>query len=378
MADYYEILGVPRDASQADIKKAYKRLVRENHPDVAADKAQAEKKMGAINEAYGVLNDPDKRSFYDQYGSAPGQQMDGGFESEGFGGFPFGDIFDSFFGGGGRSSRGPRPTRGHDIRVLVDISLEDAFNGVKREIVYSVEEKCLTCQGKLSTEPDGVEVCSTCHGTGQVNRQIRIAFGSVMQTVTCPDCKGVGKHVKKPCPECHGTGMVENEKHVEVTIPPGADSGLTLRVPEKGEPGQLGGPNGDLLVVVRVNGSEREDKGNGFNRDGDDLIAWRKLTFTQAALGAEVEIELIDGTKDRIKIPAGTQSGTKFTLKGKGMPRFRRSGRGNLYVFVLVMVPTKLNAKQKSLLKEFAEAGSQEAESGSGGLWEKIKNAILG
>ncbi|MDO5296297.1 MAG: molecular chaperone DnaJ [bacterium] len=373
MADYYEVLGVSREASQADIKKAYKRLVRENHPDVAPDKAQAEKKMGAINEAYGVLSDPDKRSYYDRFGAAPGQNGDmGGSDMGGFGGFPFGDIFDSFFGGGA-SSRGPRPTRGRDIRVMLEISLSDAFTGVKREVKYSVEEVCLTCQGKLSTEPDGVETCAQCHGTGQVNRQINIGFGTVVQTVTCSACRGVGKNVKKPCPECHGQGIVENEKHLEVSIPAGIDDGTTLRVGGKGEPGQLGGPSGDLLVVVRVNA-----EGSGFDRDGDDLIAWRKLTFTQAALGADVEMDLIDGTTEQIKVPAGTQTGSKFRLKGKGMPKLGRKGSGDLYVFVAVMVPTKLNNKQKELLKEFAEAGSQEAEEKGGGWFEKLKNAIFG
>ena len=372
MADYYEVLGVPREASQADIKKAYKRLVRENHPDVAEDKAQAEKKMGAINEAYGVLSDPDKRSYYDRFGAAPGQNGDmGGADMGGFGGFPFGDIFDSFFGGG--ASRGPRPTRGRDIRVMLEISLSDAYTGVKREVKYRVEEVCLTCQGKLSTEPDGVETCSQCHGTGQVNRQINIGFGTVVQTVTCPGCRGVGKNVKKPCPECHGHGIVENEKRLEVSVPAGIDDGTTLRVGGKGEAGQLGGPAGDLLVVVRVNAA-----GSGFDRDGDDLVAWRKLTFTQAALGAEVEMDLIDGSKETIKIPAGTQTGSKFRLKGKGMPKLGRKGAGDLYVFVAVMVPTKLNSRQKELLKEFSEAGSQEAEEKGGGWFDKLKKAIFG
>ena len=373
MADYYEVLGVPHDASQDEIKKAYRRLVRENHPDVAEDKAKAEKIMGTVNEAYGVLSDPDKRSYYDRFGSAPGQN--GGMDSAdmgGFGGFPFGDIFDSFFGGGA-SSRGPRPTRGRDIRVYVELSLSEAFTGVKREVSYRVEEVCLTCQGKLSTEPDGVETCSQCQGHGQVNRQINIGFGTVMQTVTCPACKGVGKKVKKPCPECHGRGIVNYEKHLEVTIPAGIDDGTALRVGGKGEPGTLGGPAGDLLVVVRVNAV-----GSGFERDGDDLIAWRKLTFTQAALGADVEMDIIDGTKEKLKIPAGTQTGTKFRLKGKGMPKLGRKGSGDLYVFVAVMVPTKLNSKQKELLKEFAEAGSQEAEEKGGGWFDKLKNALFG
>ena len=376
MADYYEVLGVSRNASQDDIKKAYKRLVRANHPDVAEDKAKAEKLMGTINEAYGVLNDPDKRSYYDQFGTAPGQNggMGGGPDMGGFGGFPFGDIFETFFGGGGRgsSSRGPRPTRGRDVHLVESITLQEAFAGVKREVHYEVEELCLTCQGKLTTEPDGVEECHKCKGTGQIDRRLNIGFGTVLQTVACPECRGQGKKITKPCPECHGRGVVHTEKHLEVEIPAGIEDGMTIRAQDQGEPGKLGGHHGDLLVTINVQEME------GFQRERDDLVAWRKLTFTQAALGAEVEIDLIDGTTARLKIPAGTQSGERFTLKGKGMPHMRSSGAGNMYVHVLVVVPTKLNAKQKQLLQEYAQAGSEEAEEKSNGWFNKLKDAIFG
>ena len=374
MADYYEVLGVSREASPADIKKAYKRLVRENHPDVAEDKAKAEKMMGVINEAYSVLGDPDKRSYYDRFGSAPGEHGDmGGADMGGFGGFPFGDIFDSIFGGMGGRSRGPRPSRGQDVHVHRTITLQEAYTGIKQEIEYKVEEVCLSCQGKGSSAPDGVETCSQCHGSGQVNRQISIGFGSVVQTVTCPSCNGAGKIIKKPCQECKGRGIVNTKKHIEVSIPAGIESGTALRVGGKGEPGKLGGPAGDLLVVVEV-----DEKGSGFERDGDDLVAWRKLTFTQAALGDKVELELIDGSTEVITIPAGTQTYSKFRIKGKGMPKLGRKGAGDVYLFVAVMVPTKLNAKQKELLQEFAKAGSQEAEGKKDGWFGKITDALFG
>lgn len=374
--DYYEVLGVSRDASQQDIKKAYKRLVRQFHPDVATDKEDAQKQMMAINEAYGVLSDEDKKSYYDAYGRAPGQNGDP--RDQGFGGFggfsPFGDIFDSFFDMGGRGQRrANQPSRGRDIRIGISITLEEAFRGVTQDVEYSVEETCLTCRGKKTTEADGLEVCKTCNGQGQVQRQINIGIGSISQVVPCPKCGGVGQKVVKPCKECKGKGVVSSKKRVSVTVPAGVDNGMQMRVAGQGEPGTNGGPSGNLLTLIQVGEDER------FTREGDDLITTKRINFTQAALGDTVAIDTIDGTSQVIKIPAGTQSNTTFRLRGKGMPRLNNPGSfGDLHVAIIVMVPTKLNDKQKKLLNEFAAAGSQEAHDGSNSIFGRIKDAIFG
>lgn len=372
--DFYEVLGISRQASQQEVKKAYKKLVRQFHPDVAEDKAAAEKQMGVINEAYGVLSDEEKRAYYDRYGAAPGTSQPGmggaDFGGSGFG-FPFGDIFEGIFGGMG-GQRGNVAARGRHIQVEVTVTLEEAYTGVKRDVKYSVEETCLSCQGKLTTEPDGLVTCSTCGGSGQVRRQLNLGIGVVNQVVPCTACEGRGKIVKKPCKECRGRGLVVTEKHLEVNVPAGVDTGVTLRISGKGEPGINGGPPGNLLVVVQVEDSEE------FEREGADLLVKRRVTFTDAALGSSAEIKLVSGNTETITIPAGTQSGSTFRLRSKGMPHLGRSGFGDLHVVVEVMVPTKLNAKQKSLLKEFAQAGSQDAEPSKSGLFGRIRDAIFG
>ena len=372
--DYYQILGVPRDASLSDIKKAYKRLARQYHPDVAEDKAEAERRFGEMNEAYSVLSDEEKRAYYDRFGQVPGQSASApDFGGGGFG-FPFGDLFETLFdmGGGGRGRATNRATRGRDLRVGLRITLEEAFTGVKRDVAYQVEELCLNCQGRRTTEPDGLETCRTCNGAGQVQRIVNIGFGSLTQVGPCHDCQGQGRILKKPCPECRGRGQVNTRKTLEVSVPPGVDNGLSLRIAGKGEPGQSGGPPGNLLVTIQV------EKHPLFERQGDDLVVLHRLTFTDAALGAQVLIPQVVGDPEPMKIPAGTQSQTTFRMRGKGMPRLQQSGRGDLHVVVDVMVPTKLNSKQKKLLKEFAEAGSQEAEASEGGLFGRIRDAIFG
>lgn len=375
--DYYQVLGVPRDASLSDIKKAYKRLARQYHPDVAEDKQEAERRFGEMNEAYSVLSDEEKRAYYDRFGQAPSQNA-GGYGGQDLGGFgfPFGDLFETLFdlggAGGGRGRASNRPTRGRDLRVGVRVTLEEAFTGAKREVAYQVEETCLNCQGRCTTEPDGIQTCATCKGAGQVQRVVNIGFGSLTQVGPCPDCRGQGRTLKKPCPECRGRGVVNTRKTLEITIPPGVDNGLSLRIGGKGEPGQFGGPPGNLLVTIQV------DPHPDFERQGDDLIQRRRITFTEAALGAQVPVNLLVGEPEPIKIPAGTQGGTTFRVKGRGMPRLGHSGHGDLHVVVEVMIPTKLNARQKALLKEFAEAGSQEAEEPSGGIFGRIRDAIFG
>ncbi len=374
--DYYQILGVPRDASVSDIKKAYKRLARQYHPDVAEDKQEAERRFGEMNEAYSVLSDDEKRAYYDRFGHAPSQNVGPGAADMGGFGFPFGDLFETLFdlggGGGGRGRSANRPTRGRDLRVGVRVTLEEAYTGARREVAYQVEETCLNCQGRCTTEPDGVQTCKTCQGAGQVQRIVNIGFGSLTQVGPCPDCRGQGRTLTKPCSECRGRGVVNTRKTLEVAIPPGVDNGLSLRISGKGEPGQSGGPPGNLLVTIQV------EPHPSFERQGDDLIHRHRVTFTEAALGARIPIQQLIGEPEPMKMPAGTQSGTTFRMKGKGMPRLGGSGHGDLHVMVEVMVPTRLNSKQKELLKQFAEAGSQEAEEGSGGFFGRIRDAIFG
>ncbi|MCE7871246.1 molecular chaperone DnaJ [bacterium CPR1] len=371
MADYYDILGVPRDASKDDIKRAYKKLARQYHPDVAQDKTEAERRFGQINEAYSVLADDEKRAYYDRYGSVPSAAQEGA-DFGGFGGFPFGDLFDTLFdfGGGGRRQRQARPSRGSDLRMGIRISLVDAFQGASREVELTSDVACAQCEGRRTLEADGFQNCPQCAGMGQVQQIINTPFGRLTQVAPCAACRGQGRQLVKPCPGCRGAGRTPQKRTLSVKIPPGMDSGDKIRMRGEGEPGTLGGPPGDLYLVVEV--AEHEE----FRRQGDDLSRSLKITFTDAALGASVEVPLLTGEKETLKIPGGTQNGTVFRFKGKGMPRFQRSGRGDLHVEVEVMVPTKLNSKQKKLLKEFAEAGSQEAEPQS--FFEKIRDAIFG
>lgn len=373
--DYYSVLGVSRDASDEDIKKAYRRLVRKYHPDVAEDKEKAQAEMIKVNEAYGVLSDADKRAYYDQYGAAPGRGPGGGGgDFGGFGGFGgFGDIFESFMNmgmGGARGGGGGRqPRRGRDVRLAVSITLEEAYTGCKKDIEYTVLESCSECRGKGSTEADGIKDCDTCHGQGQIRRTINIGFGSIAQAMECPSCGGSGKKVVKPCKECRGAGKVKIKKRREVSIPAGVDTGNGVRLSGEGEAGVDGGPSGNVNIIIEVKDDKR------FERDGADLLYRKRVTFTEAALGAEVDVEQVSGDPQKLKIPAGTQSGTVFRIRGKGMPDLR-GHFGDMHVLVQVMVPTKLNKEQKRLLEEFAKAGSQEAKEHGKSIFEKIKDGL--
>lgn len=373
--DYYNTLGVSRDADKNEIKRAFKKLAREYHPDVAEDKGNAEKKFGEINEAYSVLSDDEKRAHYDRYGSAPGANQPGG--GEGFGGFGggfggFGDLFESIFdlGGGGRRQQQARPARGADYRMGLRMTLEEAFQGVTKDVNLTSEVNCPKCDGKMTLEEDGWQGCGVCHGSGQLHQAVRTPFGQLTQVAPCGACQGRGRTLKKPCPECSGRGSVEKTRVLQVKVPAGIDTGKLIRMPGEGAPGHLGGPAGDLYLAIEVEPHKE------IERRGDDLILKRNVRFTDAALGGNVEFEVLLGEKETLKVPAGTQNGTTFRFKGKGMPRLNRSTRGDLHVIVDVMVPTKLNAKQKKLLKEFDEAGPQETEPAS--LFDKIKDALWG
>ncbi len=368
--DYYSVLGVPRDADKKQIKSAFKRLARQYHPDVAENKAEAEQKFGEINEAYSVLSDDEKRAYYDRFGQAPGANGGGGGGGfDGFEGFGFGDILDSIFGmgGGGRRRRGP--SRGANLRMNLTITLEEAYEGVSKEIDLTSDVRCDRCSGKGHVDPDGVRNCRECGGTGQVHQVVRTPFGQLTQVAPCAACGGRGREIIKPCSQCDGRGVSSKRRTLSVKVPAGVDTGMMIPIQGEGAPGAQGGPPGDLYLAIDV--KPHED----FERRGDDLIRRLKLTFTEAALGATVEVPMLVGEPKQLKIQAGTQNGTILRVKGAGMPRRERASQGDLHVIIEVMVPTKLNCKQKKLLKEFAEAGSQQAEPS---LLNKLRDAIFG
>jgi len=374
--DYYQILGVSRDADKSEIKRAFKRLAREYHPDVAEDKSAAEVKFGEINEAYSILSDDEKKAYYDRFGHAPGANQaepGGGFGGFGGGFGGIGDLFESLFDlggmGGGRRQQA-RPSRGADYRMGVRMTLEEAFQGVTKDVELTSDVACSRCEGRQTLEADGFANCTTCHGTGQLHQQVRTPFGNLTQVAPCGACQGRGRTLKKPCPECSGRGSVEKKRTLQVKIPAGIDTGKLIRMPGEGAPGNLGGPAGDLYLAIEVEPHKTVE------RRGHDLYVKKQIYFTDAALGGSVEVEVLLEQKETLKIPAGTQNGTVFRFKGKGMPKLDRASRGDLHVMVEVLVPTKLNSKQKKLLKEFAEAGSQEADHHS--LFDKIKDALWG
>ena len=369
--DYYEILGVPKDADKKQIKSAFKKMARKYHPDVAEDKESAEEKFGVINEAYSVLSDEESRAHYDRFGTAPGvNQGHPGGGGGGFGG-GFGDIFDAIFGGmgGGGRQRRRGPGRGADLRMGVRITMLEAFDGTKKEIELTTDVTCSTCEGRRSKSPDGFRNCSECHGTGQVHQAISTPFGRITQSAPCAGCRGEGRTLTDPCDTCKGNGAVAKTRTLDVKIPAGIDTGRMIRIEGEGAPGRMGGPPGDLYLEVDVQQNEE------FDRRGDDLVHKLKVRFTDAALGEKVQVGMLNGDEETLNIPAGTQNNTIFRIKGKGMPRLGRSSRGDLHVVIEVMIPTKLNSKQKKLLREFSDAGPQHAEPS---LFTKIKDAIFG
>ncbi len=346
--DYYEVLGVNRDASDEELKKAYRRLAMKHHPDRNPDSNTAEEKFKEAKEAYEVLADPDKRAAYDQFGHAGVDQaagMGAGAGAAGFGGFAdaFGDIFGDIFGGGGGRSRS-NVYRGADLRYNLEVTLEDAARGTETRIRIPTMEECETCHGsgaKPGTEPVS---CPTCHGHGQV--RMTQGFFSIAQT--CPKCHGSGKVVQNPCTTCSGNGRLKRQKTLSVKIPPGVDEGDRIRLSGEGEAGVNGGPSGDLYVVINVRPHDV------FTRDGNNLHCEMPVSFTKAALGGEIEIPTLDGYA-KIRIPAETQSGKVFRLRGKGIKGVRSSSYGDLLCHVVVETPVKLTARQKELLAELEE-----------------------
>ena len=349
--DYYEVLGVSRGASEEEIKKAYKKLARKYHPDLNPDNKEAEEKFKETNEAYEVLSDPEKKSRYDQFGHA-GVDPNFGAGGYGGGGFDFGDlgdIFGSFFGGGFGGGRNPNaPQRGESLRTSVTISFEEAAFGCEKEISIDRVEQCDSCHGSGCEEGTTAETCPDCRGSGVVQQRRQTPLGVMATSAPCGRCGGKGKIIHTPCKSCRGSGQLRRSKTLKVTIPAGIDNGQTISLRGQGNAGKNGGPAGDLLIVVGVRQHEV------FRREGTSVMCDVPITFTQAVLGAEMEVPTIDG-KVKYSIPEGTQSGTTFRLKGKGIPAMNGRGRGDQYVTVYIETPRNLNKSQKEALRKFSE-----------------------
>jgi len=347
--DFYEILGVQKNASDDEIKKSYRKLAMKHHPDRNKDDKEAERKFKEAAAAYEILKDPEKRSAYDQYGHDAFRQggMGGG---QGFGDFSggFSDIFEEFFGGGfGGSSRQRGPQRGNDLRYNMSISLQEAFNGKKSQIRVPSYEGCDLCSATGSADKSGPSTCSTCGGQGKV----RSTQGFFSIERPCPTCGGEGSSIKNPCLKCSGTGQVKKQKTISVTIPAGVDTGTRIRISGEGEPGQRGAGNGDLYIFVEV------QKDKLFEREEENIFCQIPISITTAILGGDVEVPTIEGKKARLSIPPGTQSETQFRLKAKGMTILRQTRRGDMYIEVGVEMPVNLNTKQKAILQEFEKEG---------------------
>lgn len=377
--DYYEVLGVSKGASDDEIKKAYRKLAKKYHPDMNPGDKEAEAKFKEVNEAYSILSDKEKRARYDQFGHAGVDPNYGaGGPGGGFGGFDMGDIdlgdiFGSFFGGGfggfgGSGQRRNGPQKGESLRANLTITFEEAAFGCEKEINLNRTEECDACHGSGCEPGTTAETCPDCRGTGVVRVQQRTGGFAFSSTAPCSRCRGTGKIIHSPCKSCGGSGSVKKSKRITVTIPAGIDDGQAISLRGQGNAGKNGGPAGDLIVGVRVKPHPQ------FRRDGTTVLYEQPVSFFQAAMGAELEIPTIDG-KVKYTLPAGTQPGTTFRLRGKGIPELRGRGRGDQYVTVRVQVPTSLNSEQKEALRAFAQTMGEDLpeESGLKGFFDKRK-----
>lgn len=364
--DFYDVLGVDKNASTDEVKKAYRKLARKYHPDVNKE-TDAEAKFKEVKEAYDTLSDPQKKTHYDQFGHTDPNQGFGGGGAD-FGGF--GDIFDMFFGGGSSRRNPNAPRQGADLQYTMTLEFKEAVFGKETDIEIPREETCDTCFGsgaKTGTKP---ETCSHCNGSGQLSVEQNTPFGRVVNRRVCHHCEGTGKFIKDKCRTCGGRGKVKKRKKIHVKIPAGIDNGQQIRVSGQGEAGVNGGPSGDLYVVFNVKSHEF------FERDGDDLYCEMPITFVQATLGDEIEVPTLQG-KIKLKIPAGTQTGTNFRLRGKGVPNVRGYGQGDQHIQVKIITPKNLTERQKDLLREFGElSGNGAVDEQNDNFFSKVKRAF--
>ena len=370
--DYYEVLGVNKNATDDELKKAYRKLAKKYHPDANPDnKQEAEAKFKEVNEAYETLSDPQKRRMYDQFGTADpsGAGFGGGpfggngyyqYTSSDFGDFgDLGDIFSSFFGGGfggqrASSRRNNGPRKGEDLNLNIDISFEESFLGVEKEITISRQETCNICHGTGAKAGTSPVKCPTCNGTGQVTTFQNTILGRVQTTRTCNECRGTGEIIKEPCENCHGKGTVRKTPKVKVKIPAGINNNQTVVLKGEGNPGIKGGPSGDLYITVRVR------KSSIYTREGNNVYCNIPITITQGALGADLEIPMVDGSKEKYKIPEGTQTGTEFVIRGKGFSSINSNLQGNFIFKVVVQTPKRLTKEQRDLLIALAKTMNEQ------------------
>ena len=369
--DYYEVLGVNKSATDEELKKAYRKLAKKYHPDANPDnKKEAEAKFKEINEAYETLSDPQKRRMYDQFGpdgpqgfgGGAGGPFGGGYYSytSGFDGFSdfgdLGDIFSSFFGGGGRTSRQQTkgPKKGADLNLNLEITFEEAFLGVEKEIVITRPETCDICHGTGAKPGTTVTKCPTCNGTGTVRQVQNTILGQMQTTRTCTACHGTGEIIKEPCDYCKGKGTVRKQPRIKVKIPAGIDDNQTVVLRGEGEPGEKGGPKGDLYITVRIKRSSI------YSRQGSTVMCEVPITITQATLGANLKIPMVDGSTEMFTIPEGTQTGTKFTIRERGFKSLNSNARGNFVFTVIVQTPKRLNKEQRELLEKLARTMNEQ------------------
>lgn len=382
--DYYEVLGVSKTATDEELKKAYRKLAKKYHPDANPDnKKEAEAKFKEVNEAYETLSDAQKRKMYDQFGFDGPQGFGGGqgpfgqggyysYSSSGFDGFSdfgdLGDIFSSFFGGGARtSSRKPNgPRKGEDLNLHMEITFEEAFAGVEKEVVITRNETCTHCNGTGAKSGSSVTKCSVCNGTGQVRQIQNTILGQMQTTRTCSNCHGTGEIIKEPCENCRGKGTVRKQPKIKIKIPAGIDDNQTVVLRGEGNPGEKGGPNGDLYITVRIK------KHGIYTRKGVNVFCEVPITITQATLGAELEIPMVDGSKEKYKIPDATQTGTKFTIRNKGFKSLNSSVVGDFIFTVVVQTPKKLSSEQRELLEKLAKTMNEQPPIKKKSFWDKL------